>query len=62
MNKAILIRFGEIFLKGKNKYVFENLLIKNILKALTDYNVKLTKKQIKDIQAILGKLKENMIA
>lgn len=28
MNKAILIRFGEIFLKGKNKYVFENLLIK----------------------------------
>lgn len=43
MNKAILIRFGEIFLKGKNKYVFENLLIKNILKALTDYKVKLTK-------------------
>ena len=40
MNKAILIRFGEIFLKGKNKYVFENLLIKNILKTLTDYKVK----------------------
>ena len=31
MNKAILIRFGEIFLKGKNKHVFERMLIHNIL-------------------------------
>lgn len=43
MEKAILIRFGEIFLKGKNKYVFENLLSHNILQALKDYKLKLTK-------------------
>ncbi len=43
MNKAILIRFGEIFLKGKNKHVFERMLIHNILNALKDYQVKLTK-------------------
>lgn len=43
MNKAILIRFGEIFLKGKNKHIFERMLIHNILAALKDYQVKLTK-------------------
>lgn len=43
MNNAILIRFGEIFLKGKNKHVFEKMLIHNILSALKDYQVKLTK-------------------
>lgn len=30
MNKVILLRYGEIFLKGKNKTMFENVLIKNI--------------------------------
>ncbi|MBQ2864675.1 MAG: tRNA 4-thiouridine(8) synthase ThiI [Clostridia bacterium] len=43
MNKAILIRFGEIFLKGKNKHIFERMLIHNILAALKDYQLKLTK-------------------
>lgn len=43
MKKAILVRFGEIFLKGKNKYVFENMLIKNILNAVKEYNVNLVK-------------------
>ena len=43
MEKAILIRFGEIFLKGKNKYVFENLLSHNILQALKEYKLRLTK-------------------
>ena len=43
MNKAILIRFGEIFLKGKNKHVFEKMLIHNILQALKEFEVKLTK-------------------
>lgn len=43
MNKAILIRFGEIFLKGKNKHVFERMLIHNILSTLKNYQVKLTK-------------------
>ncbi len=34
MEKVILIRFGEIFLKGNNRFVFENLLIRNIREAL----------------------------
>lgn len=43
MNRVILVRFGEIFLKGKNKYVFEKLLIHNILESLSEFKVKLTK-------------------
>lgn len=43
MEKAILIRFGEIFLKGKNKYVFENMLIHNILESLKKFELKLNK-------------------
>jgi thiamine biosynthesis protein ThiI len=34
MNKVVIIRFGEIFLKGKNRDFFESLLIKNIKHAL----------------------------
>ena len=30
MDKLILIRYGEIHLKGKNRRFFENALIKNI--------------------------------
>ena len=33
MKKVILVRFGEIFLKGKNKHIFEKLLIHNILES-----------------------------
>lgn len=43
MNRVILVRFGEIFLKGKNKYVFEKLLIHNILESLSEFKVKLIK-------------------
>ena len=38
MEKVIIIRFGEIFLKGKNKKFFENLLEKNIKNALSIYD------------------------
>ncbi|MGN0771726.1 MAG: tRNA uracil 4-sulfurtransferase ThiI [Christensenellales bacterium] len=40
MKKVLLLRFGEIFLKGKNKAFFENKLICNIKEALSgiDYN------------------------
>lgn len=34
MQKVLLLRFGEIFLKGKNKSYFEKLLIENIKAAL----------------------------
>lgn len=37
MKKTILIRYGEIFLKGNNRGFFEGVLIKNIKKALKDY-------------------------
>ena len=43
MKKVILVRFGEIFLKGKNKHIFEKLLIHNILESLKDFKVRLTK-------------------
>ena len=36
MDKVILIRFGELFLKGKNKQFFENLLIRSIKEKLAD--------------------------
>lgn len=36
MEKVIIIRYGEIFLKGKNRDYFESLLIKNIKHSLGD--------------------------
>ncbi len=43
MNEVILIRFGEIFLKGKNYSFFENSLFKNIKYRLKDINLKIEK-------------------
>lgn len=43
MDRVILVRFGEIFLKGKNKHIFEKLLIHNILESLSEFRVKLIK-------------------
>lgn len=40
MEKVIIIRYGEIFLKGKNRDYFESLLIKNIKEALKNFNCK----------------------
>lgn len=36
MNRMVLVRYGEIILKGMNRPVFESLLVKNIKKALKD--------------------------
>ncbi|NLO94092.1 MAG: tRNA 4-thiouridine(8) synthase ThiI [Clostridiaceae bacterium] len=36
MESVILVRYEEIFLKGLNKHIFENKLIKNIKKRLAD--------------------------
>ncbi len=41
MQEVILIRFGEIFLKGKNYSFFENTLLNNIKYKLLKYNCKL---------------------
>ncbi len=40
-NNVILIRFGELYLKGKNKNYFENMLKDNIRKKLKDIDCKL---------------------
>ena len=41
MQEVILVRFGEIFLKGKNYAFFENTLFKNIKRRLSKYNLTL---------------------
>lgn len=41
MQEVILVRFGEIFLKGKNYAFFENTLLNNIKYKLLKYNCKL---------------------
>lgn len=43
MEKVILIRFGEIFLKGKNRGFFEKALLNNIRKALESKNAEVVK-------------------
>lgn len=42
---CILIRFGEIFLKGNNRAYFESLLIKNIKNSLTGIDYRFSKTQ-----------------
>lgn len=39
MDRVVLIRFGEIFLKGKNRSYFEKKLINNIRESLQKFNV-----------------------
>lgn len=41
--KVILIRYGELFLKGHNRKYFEQTLYKNICESLKDYNFVLKK-------------------
>lgn len=43
MNRTILIRYGEIFLKGNNRGFFQGTLIKNIKKALKGFNYEFVK-------------------
>ena len=42
MYNSIIVKYGEIGVKGKNRYIFENKLIKNIknmLKPIDKFNV-----------------------
>ncbi|NCB48739.1 MAG: tRNA 4-thiouridine(8) synthase ThiI [Clostridia bacterium] len=43
MKEVMLLRFGEIFLKGKNYAFFENTLFKNIKRKLKKYSLKIEK-------------------
>lgn len=45
MDKVIIIRYGEIFLKGKNRHYFEKLLLTNIINALKGIEFKYDKSQ-----------------
>ena len=45
MEKVILLRIGEIFLKGKNKNYFDQVLISNIKRHLTGFEYKFVKSQ-----------------
>lgn len=43
MKKVILLRFGELYLKGKNKSFFEKTLLKNIKESLKDFDLSVVK-------------------
>lgn len=43
MERVILIRFGEIFLKGKNRGYFEKVLVSNIKTSLVRFDLKVVK-------------------
>lgn len=43
MEKVIILRYGEIFLKGDNKWFFEKILVQNIKKSLENYKFDLHK-------------------
>ena len=45
MERVVVIRFGEIFLKGKNRDYFESLLVHNIKDSLQSINYTFTKSQ-----------------
>lgn len=45
MKKVLLLKFGELFLKGKNRHDFINLLKTNILKKLRDFQCHLVETQ-----------------
>ena len=45
MRKVILIRYGEIHLKGNNRSFFERLLVKNLEKACKPFNANVKKIQ-----------------
>lgn len=45
MDKVIIVRYGEIFLKGKNRDYFESLLIKNIKNALNGLDFRFSRSQ-----------------
>ena len=43
MEKVILIRYGEIFLKGKNRGFFEKTLLQNIRNSLSKFTLEVVK-------------------
>lgn len=66
LEKVIIVKYGEISLKGKNRYYFENVLISNIKKKLrgTHFVISKTHGRIfleevdQDLEIIIERLKE----
>lgn len=56
MEKVLLLRYGEIYLKGKNRGYFESALLKNIREAINDKEVKIAKI---DGRYVVSKYKES---
>jgi len=54
MEKVIVVRYGEIFLKGKNRGIFENLLKENIKNSLSKIPHKLSCKHTRYIISDFG--------
>lgn len=45
MENVIILRYGEVFLKGDNRYYFESVLTENIKRALSDFKFRFVKMQ-----------------
>ena len=45
MDKVIMLRYGELFLKGRNRSYFEGVLARNIKAALAPFKCKFSRTQ-----------------
>lgn len=61
MRNVILIKFGEIYLKGKNRSFFENLLLKNIKKSLDGIDAKVIKTRMRYVVSDFERENEDKI-
>ena len=59
--KVLLLKFGELFLKGKNKHEFEKLLMNNIRRKLNGYNFSLQYTSGRIILENYDEFEENII-
>lgn len=61
MDNVIILRFGEVFLKGGNRYYFESVLTENIKRALSGFNFRFIKMQNRYLIADYEQTSENEI-
>lgn len=61
MKKVIMVKYGEIYLKGNNRSFFENLLLKNIKYALYQINADVKKFRTRYIVENYAENDENLI-
>ena len=61
MKKVLLLKFGELFLKGKNKREFEKLLMENIKRKLSSFSFNLEQVVGRIIISDYDEMEENLI-